>query len=252
LFNLTWLPTELLLEYDQNIVKHTRRLNEHRITHAEEPIVWKYFQYLALLFTEVYLDWYFTKPDEFRAALNDRIAKFNSSDVVTDADRRTPLNESEESWKQLNKLAFWMATGAGKTLLMHANILQYQFYLEKHGRAGEINRVILLTPNEGLSRQHLRELEIADLDAEMFDKASPSKASSTPSMFAGGQSAIPMIDIIEVSRLVLDGDEASRTIGEKSVPVASFEGNNLVLVDEGHRGTSGGEDGQWLKARSAS
>ena len=27
-FNLTQLPTELLLEYDQNIVKHTQRLNE--------------------------------------------------------------------------------------------------------------------------------------------------------------------------------------------------------------------------------
>ena len=42
LFNLTQLPTELLLEYDQNIVKHTQRLNERRITRGEDPIVWKY------------------------------------------------------------------------------------------------------------------------------------------------------------------------------------------------------------------
>ena len=35
LFNLTKLPTELLLEYDQNIVKHTQRLNERRITRGE-------------------------------------------------------------------------------------------------------------------------------------------------------------------------------------------------------------------------
>src|ERR1035438_1162839 len=48
LFNLTQLPTELLLEYDQNIVKHTLRLNERPITHGEPPIVWKYFQYLTL------------------------------------------------------------------------------------------------------------------------------------------------------------------------------------------------------------
>src|SRR5450756_2097653 len=34
LFNLTQLPTELLLEYDQNIVRHTQRLNERRITAA--------------------------------------------------------------------------------------------------------------------------------------------------------------------------------------------------------------------------
>jgi len=37
LFNLTQLPTELLLEYDQNIVKHTRRLNERRITRGGVP-----------------------------------------------------------------------------------------------------------------------------------------------------------------------------------------------------------------------
>src|SRR5450631_2316958 len=63
LFNLTQLPTELLLEYDQNIVKHTQRLNERRITRGEAPIVWKYFQYLTLLFTEIYLDRYFRNPD---------------------------------------------------------------------------------------------------------------------------------------------------------------------------------------------
>ena len=41
--NLTpQLPTELLLEYNQNIVKHTQRLNERRITRGAEPIVWKY------------------------------------------------------------------------------------------------------------------------------------------------------------------------------------------------------------------
>src|SRR3972149_4431844 len=70
LFNLTQLPTELLLEYDQNIVKHTQRLNERRITRGEEPIVWKYFQYLTLLFTEIYLDRYFRDPQGLLKALN--------------------------------------------------------------------------------------------------------------------------------------------------------------------------------------
>ena len=72
LFNLTQLPTELLLEYDQNIVKHTQRLNERRITRGEAPIVWKYFQYLTLLFTEIYLDRYFRDPKALLAALNAR------------------------------------------------------------------------------------------------------------------------------------------------------------------------------------
>ena len=48
-----------------------------------------------------------------------------------------------------------MATGSGKTLLMHCNIRQYMRYATKAGRKNELNRVILLTPNEGLSRQQI-------------------------------------------------------------------------------------------------
>src|SRR5271170_2694938 len=70
LFNLTNLPTELLLEYDQNIVRHTQRLNDRRITRGEEPIIWKYFQYLTLLFTEIYLDRYFCDPPALLKAVN--------------------------------------------------------------------------------------------------------------------------------------------------------------------------------------
>jgi hypothetical protein len=47
------LTVSRLLEYDQNIVRHTQRLNEARLLRGEDPIVWKYFQYLALLFTEI-------------------------------------------------------------------------------------------------------------------------------------------------------------------------------------------------------
>ena len=45
------LPVQLLREYDENIVRHTQRLNEWRIAHGRDPFVWKYLQYLALLFT---------------------------------------------------------------------------------------------------------------------------------------------------------------------------------------------------------
>jgi hypothetical protein len=72
LFNLTQLSTDLLLEYDQNIVTHTLRLNDRRITRGEKPIVWKYFQYLALLFAEIYLDRYFRDPNRLLAGLNEQ------------------------------------------------------------------------------------------------------------------------------------------------------------------------------------
>ena len=125
-----------------------------------------------------------------------------------------------------------MATGSGKTLLMHANILQYQHYLETHGRARELNRIILLTPNEGLSQQHLREFEAAGIEAELFNK-------DGRGLFAG-----QAVEILEITKL---RDE----MGEKTVAVDAFEGNNLVLVDEGHRGASAGGEGAWMRFRNA-
>ena len=229
-FNLTQLPVDLLLEYDQNIVQHTQRLNERRITRREEPIVWKYFQYLSLLFCEIYLDRYFRDPEALLAALNARVAAYNAD--KPEADRIAALEEGAEAWPQLNKLALWMATGSGKTLLMHANILQYRHALTRHGRLRELNRILLLTPNEGLSQQHLREFEAAGIAAELFDK-------DGHGLFSG-----QAVEILEVTRL-------RDKMGDKTIAIDAFEGNNLVLVDEGHRGASGGEEGAWMRFRNA-
>ena len=230
LFNLTQLPTELLLEYDQNIVKHTQRLNERRITSGEDPIVWKYFQYLTLLFTEIYLDRYFRDPQGLLKALNGQVATTNAE--RPEADQVAPFDETAEAWPQVNKVAYWNATGSGKTLLMHANILQYQYYLEKHDRRGELNRILLLTPNEGLSQQHLREFETAGISAEFFNK-------DGRGLFSGHA-----VEILDIHKLK---DE----MGDKTIAIDAFEGNNLVLVDEGHRGASGGEEGAWMRFRNA-
>jgi len=224
------LPDELLLEYDQAIVSVTQRLNERRLTRGEAPIVWKYFQYLALLFTEIYLDRYFRDPRALLVAINQRIAALNEE--LDEPDRVAALDETAEAWPQLNKIAFWMATGSGKTLLMHAHILQYRRFLETHGRSRELNRIILLTPNEGLSQQHLREFEKAGIGAEIFNK-------DGRGLFAG-----KAVEILEVTKL-------KEEMGEKTVAVDAFEGNNLVLVDEGHRGASAGGEGAWMKLRNA-
>jgi hypothetical protein len=229
LLNLTQLPTELLLEYDQNIVKHTQGLNERRTRLGEEAIVWKYFQYLTLLFTEIYLDRYFRDPKALLAALNAQVAVYNAD--KPESDQLAPFDVAAEAWPQLNKIAFWMATGSGKTLVMHANILQFQFYLRKHGRRRELNRIILLTPNEGLSQQHLREFEAAGIVAELFNKD-------------GRGSTKGAVEILEITKL-------RESTGEKTIAIDAFESNNLVLVDEGHRGTSSGAEGAWMKYRNA-
>lgn len=204
------ISKEQLYEYDQNIIRHTKEINVRRT----EKIQWKYYQYLSLLFTEVFLDKYFA---DRRALLND-INEFqeNVFNFKPDTWHGVPPFEEDD----LNKLAFWCATGSGKTLLMHVNIKQYLHYAAKY-HAPKLNRIIILTPNEGLSKQHLQELFLSDMQAKLFSK-------NSDGLFQG-----KTIDIIDVNKL-------AEKDGDKTVAVDSFEGNNLVLVDEGHKG-SGGE-----------
>ena len=53
-----------------------------------------------------------------------------------------------------------------------------------------------------------------------------------------------VVEILEVTRL---RDE----MGDRTIAIDAFEGNNLVLVDEGHRGASGGDEGAWMRFRNA-
>ena len=209
LFDRQQLTRDVLLQYDENIVRHTQAISARRT----EPLRWKYFQYLGLLFAEIYLDRYFRDPDQLLAALNAHLTAFNAGKGDRDKVRPYTLND-------LHKLAFWSATGSGKTLLMHVNILQYRHYLKLHGRERQLNRTILLTPNEGLSRQHLEELECSGIEAELFSK-------DARGLFAGQS-----VEILEITKL----QEES---GDQTVAVDAFESNNLVLVDEGHRGAGG-------------
>jgi hypothetical protein len=208
------LTPEVLLEYDQNIVRHWQTITERRNRDGHQ-LYPKYFQYLALLFAEIYLDRLFRDADGLLQALNEHVADFNVDKAPQD--RIEPYTE-----QQINKLAFWNATGSGKTLLMHVNVRQYQHYLRLHGRERELNRIILLTPNEGLSRQHLEEFEHSGMEAELFSK-------EERTLFTGQG-----IEIIDINKLKDD-------MGVKTVAIDAFEGNNLVLVDEGHRGSSGEE-----------
>jgi len=211
------LSDEDLLRYDENIYRHTKRMNAGRA----EPIRWKYFQYLSLLFTEIYLDRFFRGPDALRKELNAYVKSFNGQVGAPDQ-----IDVFENG---LNKIAYWSATGSGKTLLMHINILQYQHYLQKFGQQKQLNRIILLTPNEGLSLQHLEEFEKSGLEAELFDKE------GTRNLFTGHK-----IEIIDIHKL-------AEKMGDKTVAIDAFEGNNLVLVDEGHRGSSGKD---WMDKRN--
>lgn len=87
---------EEVLEYDHHIVQFTKEINEHR----HEPIRWKYYQYLTLLFTEVYLDRYFRDKKAFAEDLNNFLH--------TDFNQRVGVWEGVPDFTEdsLNKLAF--------------------------------------------------------------------------------------------------------------------------------------------------
>ncbi len=208
------LPKDLLLHYDQNIYSHSQAISSKR----DEPIRWKYFQYVALLFTEIYLDKYFSNAKALQEELNVFIEQQHGKHQ-NDFKQITPYRFADAD-NDLNKIAYWNATGSGKTLLMHINILQYQYYLKKHYQTKGLNRIIVLTPNEGLSKQHLQEFALSGMEAELFDK-------SGGPLYVGQK-----IEIIDIHKL-------EETSGNKTIAIESFESNNLVLVDEGHRGASG-------------
>ena len=205
-----------LREYDEHIVSHTIAISKHRT----RSIRWRYFQYLSLLFTEIYLDRYFRDRPGLLTDLNSFVEKFNAGGVPNETG--TQLSPFEES--DLNKLAFWNATGSGKTLLMHVNLLQFRHYGKKYGRE-EVDNVLLITPNEGLSTQHLGEFAESGISAERFTENQNGRVID--------------IQVIEITKLA---DES----GDKTIATDLLEKNNLIFIDEGHRGISGD---QWKKRR---
>ena len=198
------ISDDKLEEYDGNIVKHTKSLGR--------DINWKYFQYLSLLFVEIYLDKYFEDKEQLLEELNNYLEKFNEN-ITPKKEKFLKYNKNE-----LNKLALYNATGSGKTLLMHINLLQFKYYARRDKI--KINKTILITPNSGLSNQHLEEFKLSNIESEIFSKDSKGLFESNG------------IEIIETTKL---GDEE----GDKTVAVDSFEDNNLVFIDEGHRGAKG-------------
>lgn len=222
LFNPNRLSETVLRRYDLNIVAHWQAITAQRNKLEGHELQMKYFQYLSLLFTEIYLDWYFNQRQDLLAGLNEALRRYRAEAGAE------PFRDYEAD--DLNKIAFWNATGSGKTLLLHVNIKQYLHYFQA-GHGDQLpSKIILLTPNEGLSRQHLHELHLSGFGfAQFFNKA------QTP--------VRGTIEIIDINKL---GDE----MGDKTVAVDAFEGNNLVLVDEGHRGT-GTAAGAWMARRDA-
>ena len=204
------IAPDALARYDDNIRKHLNAMNARR----SEAITLRYFQHLAALYAEVFLDGYFNRRGEMLRTLNE---------LAEERDDGERFSESD-----LKKLAFWMATGSGKTLIMHLNYRQFLHYNDQ-----PLDNVLLITPNEGLSDQHLEEMTASGIPCRRFEL-------EESGLIMGVKDAV---QVIEITKLV----EQKRGGGAR-VPVEAFEGDNLVFVDEGHKG-SGGE--AWRRFREA-
>ena len=212
------IPGPIMGRYDDNIKVHLDAMNRHRA----EPITLRYFQYLAALYAEIFLDMYFNSRGKLLRELNNFVAARNSTKSPGEP------GDSEFNENDLTKLAFWMATGSGKTLIMHFN---YRQFLHYNRRA--LDNILLITPNEGLSEQHIEEMAASGIPCARFSMEESGLSLSEKNT----------VRVIEITKLV----EQKRG-GGLSVPVEAFEGNNLILVDEGHKG-SGGE--AWRRFRDA-
>lgn len=147
------IPGPILGRYDDNIKVHLDAMNRHRA----EPITLRYFQYLAALYAEIFLDMYFNCRGKLLHELNDFVATRNSTKSPGEPE------DSEFTENDLTKLAFWMATGSGKTLIMHFNYRQFLHYNRR-----ELDNIILITPNEGLSEQHIEEMAASGIPCAPF------------------------------------------------------------------------------------
>jgi len=210
LFSTGKLDRLQLLRYEENIVSHTQRINEKR----HRPIVDKYFNDREGLLRE----------------LNEYLEQFNQH---WPGHAAVPPYAADD----LNKLCYQNATGSGKTLTMHVNLLQYQHYARHAGKADELSRVILLTPNERLSEQHLGELAESGIAAEWY-------VGGRNTLFTAQAAGLRRVDVVEITKLA-DQD------GPQQIATRSLGDQNLLLVDEGHRGMSGKEEGAWFSHRNS-
>ncbi len=200
-------------QYDEAIQGYEKKLRENR---AEPFLTFKYYQWFALLFTECFFDQYSNNANQLIAKLNEYAEgskDFKQIEAYVE--------------KDLKKLAYWMATGSGKTLLMHCNYWQITKYFK------EWENIILITPNEGLSRQHYESCVESGIPAKLYSGSEESLKTKEGEML-----------ILEITKLVKDKS------GEGvSVDVDYFsESKNLVFIDEGHKGSKS-EEQTWKSLR---
>lgn len=207
------IPLNLLNEMDNSIADDLAHINRGRTL---QPISLKYFQYLAALATEYFLHCLKESPHDLAKDLNN----YRSIAIGNHQLARNLPEYDADNPEHFAKLALWMATGSGKTLLMHLNIRQFI----RH-KIFTPDNILLITPNTELTAQHITELRASGISCHRHGE--------TPDIFTQQNS----VCVIEIHKLRPSDNKPTKK--GVSVPTDRFTGHNLILVDEGHKGTAG-------------
>jgi hypothetical protein len=181
------------------------------------------YQYVALLMSALHLYWLKSiDQDAYLAEMND----YSQANYATE--------NFEFTYQDLAYMAFWMATAAGKTMIMHAVMgLLAEFYYEFDG-------VILLSPSSALSAQHAKALEPIK---KALGKNLILYTGDNPGSRINQWHKHDLL-ITEYSKIV---DNRTHGKDTKTLLVREFSGRFLVIVDEGHKGTKSEskDEGVW-------
>lgn len=173
-----------------SVKKYLKAYNVYLEAQKQNKVALRYYQILAIYFTEVFL-------------------------------RCKENNEFEDFAK--NALAYWMATGSGKTIIMHINVFQFI----EHNKGFKDLELIITTPGVNLIQQHEREVTLL---VEYLNKIYRNKIRLT----------------IETTSALLNKHDDFFDFPDNKI----FQ--RLILVDEAHigLGTSQKDDeGEFLKLR---
>lgn len=216
--------TERLPLYDANLREYESRLAQRR----KDFTGFKYFQYIALLASEYHLDRLTGDPEAYLTDLN--------------SFQQRKLKPAQFTLPDLRHLAFYLATGAGKTLLLHAHYWQLLHYLRARNQKeapapeGIFGNILLLAPNAGLAEQHRQELEKSGIPARYLAEIKQNPGSVLPGT------------VLVVDMPKLRDKRAKDEAETEGVYYPSLGQANLVFADEGHKGTVQQDKG-WRQIR---
>ncbi len=222
------IPEDKLKQYDDNIRKHFENWRKRR----RQGLTLKYFQYLALLSNEIFLENYFDNPTHLLEQINDWILQ-KSEELGSGI-------SLDDFFGNINKIAYWMATGSGKTMIMNINHWQFLHY-NKGPHKIDYENILLITPSDEMTNQHLDELKTSGIPATQFQ-------GDTAGYFTTEDKNT--IKVLSIHKLKLPEDKKGEGI---TIDVSSLGTRNLVYVDEGHKGKAtrrqAKEEMKWKQTR---